>query len=57
MRDDTRPGRVADNVNRALHTALTEDPRVWLRGEDVHDPVRWAGGRRRGGRGTLSTSS
>ena len=32
------PERVADNINRALHVALAEDPRVWLLGEDVHDP-------------------
>lgn len=38
MGDRTRSERVADNLNHALHVALTEDPRVWLLGEDVRDP-------------------
>lgn len=38
MPDGGRPERVADNLNRALHTALGTDPRVWLLGEDVADP-------------------
>jgi pyruvate/2-oxoglutarate/acetoin dehydrogenase E1 component len=38
MGDGTRPERVAENVNRALHAALAADPRVWLLGEDVSDP-------------------
>ena len=38
MGDATRPGRIADNLNRALHLALAEDERVWLLGEDVRDP-------------------
>jgi pyruvate dehydrogenase E1 component beta subunit len=38
MASGTRPERVVDNLNRALHTALDSDSRVWLFGEDVRDP-------------------
>ena len=38
MADRTRPERVAQNLNRALHTVLGNDPRVILLGEDVADP-------------------
>jgi pyruvate/2-oxoglutarate/acetoin dehydrogenase E1 component len=32
------PERVAENMNRALHAALTTDPVAWFLGEDVSDP-------------------
>lgn len=38
MRGGMRPERVAENLNRALHAVLEQDPRVWLFGEDVRDP-------------------
>jgi pyruvate dehydrogenase E1 component beta subunit len=34
----TRTERVGENLNRALHRVLDEDPRVYLLGEDVADP-------------------
>jgi pyruvate dehydrogenase E1 component beta subunit len=34
----TRPERVVENLNRALHAVLAADPRVYLLGEDIADP-------------------
>jgi len=33
-----RAERVAENLNRALHTLLDDDPRVYVLGEDIVDP-------------------
>lgn len=36
--DLSRTERVAENLNRALYTALAKDPRVCVLGEDIADP-------------------
>jgi pyruvate/2-oxoglutarate/acetoin dehydrogenase E1 component len=33
-----RPERVAENLNRALHEVMCDDPAVVLFGEDITDP-------------------
>jgi pyruvate/2-oxoglutarate/acetoin dehydrogenase E1 component len=38
MTGESRPERVAENLNRALHTVLAKDPLAWVLGEDIADP-------------------